>query len=208
MKFFDRFDKVYCINLKHRQDRKLSVLSECAKHQLGKIHFFEAINGKEIKNDYPISNGCVGLIASNIEIIKDAKLNNYNTIIILEDDCYFSEEMKNIDSYMDVLPENWDMFYLGGNHNVGWMGIQPPIKVNEKIVKLHHTFTTHFVAIRNNMFDILLEKLSHFDNPLDVIYTSIQKTHNVYCTSETIAKQINGYSDIENKIVNYSNLIK
>jgi hypothetical protein len=145
---------------------------------------------------------------SNIEILKEAKNNNYKTIVIMEDDCYFTDEIKNINSYMEMLPEDWDMLYLGGNHNVGWMGTPPPIKINEKIVKLHTTFTTHFVVIKNHMYDILLESLSKFNEPLDVIYTDIQKNYNVYCTSQTIAYQINGYSDIEKKYVNYHDMIK
>jgi hypothetical protein len=208
MKFFERFDKVYCINLKHRQDRKISILTQCKNHNLGEINFFEAYNGNEIKNPYNILNGAFGLILSNIDIIKEAKEKNYKSILVIEDDCYFTDEIKNIDSYLEMLPSDWDMFYLGGNHNIGWMGNEPPIKINEKIVKLHNTFTTHFVVINNTLYDILLEKLSNFDNPIDVIYTTIQKTHNVYCTSETIAKQINGYSDIENKVVNYHGMIK
>jgi hypothetical protein len=208
MKFFENFDKVYCINLKHRQDRKNNILTECEKHNLGKISFFDAYNGNEIKNPYGILNGALGLILSNIDIIKDAKEKNYKNIIILEDDCYFTDEIKNIDSYLEMLPSDWDMFYLGGNHNVGWVGTEPPVKVNEKIVKLHNTFTTHFVAINSTLYDILLERLSNFDDPIDVIYTTIQKTHNVYCTSEIIANQMTGYSDIENKVVDYHGIIK
>ena len=44
--------------------------------------------------------------------------------------------------------------------------------------------------------------------PIDVVYTGIQKLYNVYSTSNTIAKQLNGYSDIENRVVDYSQLIK
>lgn len=208
MSFFEMFDNVYCVNLKHRQDRKVNILSQCAKYKLGKVEFFEAINGNEIENKYPINNGNYGLILSNIKILEDAKKNNYKQILILEDDCYFTDEILNINTYIDMLPEDWDMFYLGGNHNVGWVGTLPPQYINDKIVKLHNTFTTHFVAIKNNMYDHLIEKLSNFDNPIDVIYTTIQKTHNVYCTSETIAKQLNGFSDIEKKYVDYHHMIK
>jgi glycosyl transferase family 25 len=207
MKLFDRFDKVYCVNLKHREDRKINILNECKKYDLGEFKFFEAFNGNKIPHNYKISNGNVGLIMSNIEIIKEAKNNNYKNILVIEDDCYFTDEIQNIDSYMNQLPNDWDMFYLGGNHNE-CAGTPPPIKINEKIVKLHHTFTTHFVVINSSIYDILLEKLSLFDNPIDVIYCDIQKIHNVYCTSETIAKQINGYSNIENRVVDYHWLIK
>jgi hypothetical protein len=86
--------------------------------------------------------------------------------------------------------------------------IEQDKKINEKIVKLHNTFTTHFVAINHNMYDVILERLLKFDNPIDVIYAGIQKNYNVYCTSTVIAKQLNGFSDIENKIIDYDWLIK
>lgn len=207
MKLFDRFDKVYCINLEHREDRKNHILSQCVKYDLGDLSFFKAINGNNIMNPYRIPNGCVGLILSNIEIIKQAKNNNYKSILILEDDCYFTNEVLNIDSYFDALPDDWDMMYVGGNHNTH-MGDLPPKKINEKIVKLHNTFTTHFIAINHNMYDVILERLSKFNSPIDVIYAGIQKTYNVYSTSKAIAKQLNGYSDIENKVINYDWLIK
>lgn len=207
MKLFDRFDKVYCINLEHREDRKNHILSECVKYDLGDLSFFNAINGHIIENPYKVSNGNFGLILTNIEIIKDAKNNNYKNILILEDDCYFTSEVLNIDTYFDALPDDWDMLYLGGNHNTH-VGNLPPKKINEKIVQLHSTLTTHFVAINNNMYDVILARLSKFDNPIDVVYTGIQKLYNVYSTYKTIAKQLNGYSDIENRVVDYSQLIK
>jgi hypothetical protein len=207
MKLFDRFDKVYCINLEHRQDRKINILSEIIKYDLGELSFFKAFNGNDFLNPYKIPNGCFGLILSNIEIIKEAKNNNYKNILILEDDCYFTSEVLNVDSYFDMLPDDWDMLYMGGNHNTH-MGEPLPKQINDKIVKLHNTFTTHFVAINHIMYDLILERLLKFDTAIDVMYAEIQKTHNVYSTSTAIAKQLNGYSDIENKVVDYTWLIK
>ena len=207
-KFFDNFDRVICINLPHRTDRKVSFLEQCEKYDLGKFEFFNAINGNDIKNNYSISNGCLGLILSNIEIIKKAKNDGLNNLLIMEDDCVFNKQIEVIDDYLKMLPNNWDMLYLGGNHNIGWLGTSEPKKINDKIMKLHFTFTTHFVLINSRIFDVLIERLSKFNEPLDVIYTSIQKDYNVYCTTEMIASQKEGYSDIENKFVNYSNLIK
>jgi glycosyl transferase family 25 len=206
--FFETFNKVYCINLKHREDRKINILEQCTKYKLGKIEFFEAIDGKNHSNKYNLLSGAIGLIMSNIVVLKDAKEKNYNKILILEDDCYFTDEINEIETYLNCLPDDWDMFYLGGNHQTGTTGVKPPIIVNKKIIKLTNTYTTHFVAIKNHMFDIILDKLEKFENPIDVLYSEIQKSHNVYCTSVNIAKQMNGYSDIENKFVDYHFLIK
>ena len=175
---------------------------------MGNFEFFNAINGHAMNNPFPISNGNFGLIQSNLEILKKAKDDNLKNIVIIEDDCIFNDNIKNINTYLQSLPDDWNMIYLGGNHNIGWNGTTEPVVINDKMVKLHFTFTTHFVAINSNIFDIVIEELSKFSNPIDVIYTTIQKNYNVYCTKELVATQQEGYSDIENKIVNYSNLIK
>lgn len=208
-KFFDSFDRVVCINLPSRSDRKLNFITQCKKYNLGNFEFFNAIDGNSLSNNhYPLLNGAYGLILSNIEILKNAKNDKLNNILIMEDDCVFSDEITKIDSYLEQLPSDWDMFYLGGNHNIGWGNTPPPYEVNEMIVKLHNTFTTHFVAINSKLFDVLIDELSTFSYPIDVIYTKIQKKYNVYCTKITITTQLEGFSNIENKFVNYSNVIK
>jgi hypothetical protein len=206
-KFFNYFDRAVCINLPSRPDRKLNFITQCEKYNLGNFDFFNAIDGNTLSNPNPISNGNFGLILSNIKILKKAKEDNLNSILIMEDDCDFNDKIINIDSYLDKLPDDWDMFYLGGNHNTWWGGSIPPYEINDKIIKLHNTFTTHFVVIKSKMFEILIEELSTFSNPIDVIYTKIQKKYNVYCTKDTIATQKEGFSNIENKYVDYSRFI-
>lgn len=207
-KLFDRFDKVYCINLPHRTDRRDNFISEVNKYDLGNFEFFDAYYGQKLLNPHNILPGNVGLIKTNIEILKKAIDENLNNIVIIEDDCVFTEEILNIDSYFEKLPDKWDMLYFGGNHNYHWGGAPKPIIVNEKVLKLVHTFTTHFVIINKNMFSVLIDKLSSYYQPIDVIYAEIQKKYNVYSFYPSIAKQSTGYSDIENRQINYDFLIK
>jgi hypothetical protein len=96
---------------------------------------------------------------------------------------------------------------MGGNHNVH-MGVNPPIVINEKIIKLHSTYSTHFVGLKYNVFDhveVLLERLVE---PLDVSYIRLQRIFNVYSFYPAIAKQIVDFSDIQNYITDYNWLIK
>jgi len=58
------------------------------------------------------------------------------------------------------------------------------------------------------MFSVLIEKLSSYSHPIDVIYAEIQKNYDVYSFYPSIAKQSTGYSDIENREINYDFLIK
>lgn len=207
-KLFDRFDKVYCINLPHRTDRRENFLSEVTKYDLGDFEFFNAYYGQKLPNLHNLPSGCVGLIQTNIDIIKKSIDNNYETIAILEDDCTFTDEVSRIDTYFNHLPNDWDMLYLGGNHNLHWSVAAKPIVINDKVIKLQHTFTTHFVGIKRNMFEIILSNIERFSEPIDVVYAELQKKYNIYSFYPSIAKQLAGYSDIEKKQINYDFLIK
>jgi hypothetical protein len=210
MRLFDRFDKVYCVNLDKRTDRLENFQKQVDKHNLGDYTRISAVDGKTLDlSDYSktLSCGELGLVLTNLQIIKEAKENNFEKILILEDDCTFEDEIINIQEYFDKLPFDWDMLYMGGNHNVH-IGVMPPNVINEKVCKLHTTYSTHFVGIKNTVYDHILLLLSHYKNPLDVSYVTLQKIFNVYSFYPAIAKQIVDFSDIQNSITDYNWLIK
>lgn len=210
MRLFDRFDKVYLINLDKRQDRLENFKKEVEKYDLGEFERFSAYDGDSIDlSTYSqnVNPGVIGLLMSNLKIIQESKKNNYKKILIIEDDCYFTNEVLEIDGYFKVLPEDWDLLYMGGNHNTHG-GYEPPLEINDKIIKLHHTYTTHFVGINETMFDIIESQLTNSVQPIDILYCSLQKKHNVYSFFPAIAQQLEGFSDIEKNNVNYEWLIK
>ena len=74
----DYFDKIYCINLKHRKDRWQESLIEFDRLNITHdVERFEAIESKP---------GIVGCTASHYKIVQDAKIKGYKNILILEDD--------------------------------------------------------------------------------------------------------------------------
>jgi hypothetical protein len=210
MKLFDRFDKVYCINLDKRPDRMEKFNNEVSKYDLGDFERVSAIDGEKLdisQFNTRLSRGELGLLMTNLNIIKTAKKNNYESILILEDDCCFTDEIKNIDEYFKYLPSDWDFLYMGGNHN-SHMNVNPPIIINDKVCKLHSTYTTHFVGIKNTIFDQIESILEKKNQPLDVLYTTLQKIFNAYCFYPAIATQIVDFSNIQNTITDYTWLIK
>lgn len=210
MKLFERFDKVYLINLDRRPDRLENFQQEVEKYDLGDYEKISAVDGQSLdisKYNTNLNPGEIGVILSNLQIINNAKSNNYKKILIIEDDCYFTEEVKNIEEYFMLLPDDWEMLYMGGNHNTH-MGIPPPIKVNQKIQKLHSSFSAHLVGIKSDMYDFIEKSLKNLKEPLDVSYARLQKSFNAYSFFPAIAKQKSDYSDIQNKKVDYNWLIK
>jgi hypothetical protein len=208
MKITDFFDKTFCINLDRRFDRWEECLIEFKKYGIEDVVRWSAIDGNNInKLGSCEKSSQTALILTNIDIIEDSIKNNLKNVLIMEDDIKFNDEVYNISEYFKYLPEDWDMVYFGGNHN-SHMGVNPPLIINEKVCKLHYTFTTHCVGINGKSFNTIINKLKEFNNPLDVIYTDLQRSLNVYCFYPLIATQRISYSDIENKVVNYSWLIK
>ena len=129
------FDKIYCINLDRRKDRWDETVNELNKWGLlNQVERYSAIDGSDIVGEYPISLGNVGLIETNIKIINEAKEKNYDNILILEDDVEFTKNIDLFTDYYNQLPKDYDMVWLGGNHNLH-MG-KLVNKINNKIIKL------------------------------------------------------------------------
>lgn len=209
MKLFERFDESYLINLSKRHDRLNKFDNEVIKYDLGDYSKFVAIDGNKVKEKYNtiLLPGELGVILSNIEVLKDATKKGHKKILIMEDDCYFSDEVRSIDKFFEKLPSDWDMLYFGGNHNTH-IGEKKPKIINDKVLKLHNTYSAHFVVIKSDIFEQLIFLLSMYNKQLDVVYSEIQKTHNVYCFYPAIAKQRKDFSDIQNKEMDYNWLIK
>ena len=196
------FDKIYCINLNLREDRCNETLEELKKWGLSdSVSRYSAIDGNTLNNDTVINNGELGILTTHINIITEAKENNYNNILILEDDIEFTKEIENIDEYMSLVPSDWDMLYFGGNHN---KHIGKEINLlNEKIIKLNETYGIHCVVINNTVYDLILNLITKRNKPIDVYYADIQKSYNCYGFNPSIALQRESFSDIQNKNVNY-----
>jgi len=199
---FDFFDEIYCINLDHRIDRW-----EHAQNEFEKLGIKDrVIRFSAIKHN----DGRIGLIKSNLEIIKIAKSKKLNNVLIFEDDVQFIWKNKPIDilnKSIEQLPDDkWNMFYLGANTH------QKLIKTNkENLVILKNAFATHSICFNKNTFDYYikyaekLNKITNINDVLDVwISKNIQEKGIVFMTNPLLTTQMESFSDIEGRKVNYS----
>jgi len=88
------------INLKTRPEKR-AYMEKQLQGQNIKYEFFSAEKHKDPKR---------GCLESHISVIKNAIKNNEKYILIMEDDCKYIKGF----GYMEKLPDNWDMIYLGG----------------------------------------------------------------------------------------------
>ncbi len=200
------FDKAYCINLKRRQDRWKKCLMEFKKHNLDDIERYQAIDGKlydwsSTTYNKNLLKGELGILETHINIITEAVENGYSSIVILEDDVYFTPEIAKLEEYLNDVPEDWDMIHLGGNHTYGNI----PDMITDKIMRLNNTFATEGVIIRNTLFQTILEITKNREHQIDKYYSILQKTNNIYGCYPNITLQKIDYSDIQNKVVDYFN---
>ncbi len=209
------FDHIYCLNLVRRPDRKAHAQAQFDKYGI-EVEWWNAVDGKEVHSQYttPLNAGELGIVLSNIAILKDAKEKGYKTIAVIEDDIVLGSELNDIDSYFAALPEDWKAIYMSGNHNTHNTAfyVAPPQVINERVVKMHFTYSTHFVGIKAELFDVIIHELEKYNHQLDVVYKHLQGQYNWYCfksvTSEPLAQQMISFSDITNKEENYNWLIK
>lgn len=207
MKLFDKVDKTFLINLKKRKDRLDHFIQQVNVHDLGNFEIFEAIDGSlMIENNLRLNKGELGLVHSTIKILEESLDKKYKKILIIEDDCLFNENINEIDTYLDKLPNDWDFVYFGGNHNIHVNSPYPKI-VNDKIVKVHNTFATHCIMIHERIIEILINELKKFEYPVDIVYQKLQDKYNFYCFNPLVATQMIGFSDIQNTNVNYTRII-
>lgn len=200
MNSFDYFDEIYCINLDERTDRWEHAQEEFRKAGiLDRVIRFSAIRD---------ADGRLGVIKSNLTIIKIAKEKKLKNVLIFEDDVQFI-----VDNPQDVLAKTiqqignikWHLFYLGANTH------QKLTKFKPNLILLKNAFAVHSMAYSELMYDVLINKydklkvISTYDDILDVFLArKIQEKYICLMTNPMMTTQMNSYSDIENRIVDYS----
>lgn len=211
-------DEVYYINLNRRHDRREYIDEHLLLNEI-KAKRFEGIEPDEqymkdyfeLRKDLPehdqnLAKARLGCTLSHLEIIKEAKEQNYDSVLILEDDCKF---VKNPHIALDKafndlkhLPE-CGMLYLGSNNLGGITQLTP------NIGKLNGSYTTHAYIVFKNMYDTILDFDFTTYKVIDEYYMNLCRDtrFNVYTVTPIAATQKVSYSDIEGKDVNYEDMI-
>lgn len=205
----EHFDKTYCINMDKRPDRWEKVSKTFSDLGIEDVHRYSGVDGStlDLENmNYKKSllAGELGILETHLNLIKEAKEEGLEKILIMEDDVCFTDEISKFDEYLSAVPEDWDLLFVGGNHVYG----QPPVKVNDKVLKLNHTVAIHCLAVKNTVFDTIIAMAKRRQKQIDAYYADIQKGYNAYAFTPNMALQYEDFSDIQNRRVNYDNFLK
>jgi len=193
------FDKVFYINLDHREDRKEQIENELKKMGIDNFERFPAV-----KHDYPPA----GCNLSHLNVLKIAKEKNYRSIIILEDDFEFLVSKEEFWKHMDLIKNmDYDIIMLSYN-------LMNQEDFNDDLFKVIEAQTTSGYLINNTFYDALIQNLEeatpkliethdHGTYLIDQSWKRLQPQSKWYAFKTRIGKQRKSHSDLGGQVVNY-----
>lgn len=214
--------KGYFINLEHRKDRLEQITHELNRTGI-QAERFDAYNLTQEQCDEiggirwqgesewrnKLIKGQYSCTSSHLEIIKLAKQQNLDKVLILEDDCQFEQDINIKMIVNEVFKElkdknmEWDMLFLGANL------IIPPTKtLSPNLIKMNGAYCAHAYYVNKNFYDKILEFSFDRYYTIDVYYNELMRHSNVYCIKPLLAVQQQSHSDIEGYKVNYEEVIR
>ena len=195
----------FYINLKHDESRKNHM-----ENLKNKYDFFKKIQREEAVYH---KNGAVGCYLSHINCLKKLENIESDYFLILEDDfCIlnennFNEFIENFNSIKDN--NNWSMIILTPRGSI----LKTNILNNFNRIKDNQTSTGYiikksFIKHLLQIFIVGVQKLAKGGNKyiyaLDQYWKPVQLNTNFIYFNKIFAGQLEGYSNIEKKMINYN----
>lgn len=205
----NNFDKIYYINLDHRKDRLGHITKELSKTNIP-LHKIERISG--IYNKDMGILGCAKSHCLALEtFLKSPETNKY--CVIFEDDFLFTEEQDKINNLINrVFNElkSFDVLMLSANIlNSQNTNLDFILKIIDAQTLSGYAVSRQFAPtlLKNYRDSIrLLEGIGYKHHPycFDIYMKQLQPYTRWFCLNPRIGKQIESYSDIENRVVDYN----
>ena len=207
IKCLDDIKNAFYINLEHRTDRKEHVEKELNNIGIKPTRF----------NAIKMANGAIGCSLSHLKILEDAKKNQLDHILIVEDDITFlnpSLFKTQINKFFELHNNKWDVIQFAGNN-------MPPFEIiDDTCVKVSRCQTTTGYLVNGHFINILISNikmgLTHLINSptetfkyaIDKFWFVLQNNSNWYLITPLTVIQCEGYSDIEKRVTNYQELMQ
>lgn len=196
----------YYINLTERPDRKVQIIQELEK--IG-------INNPERFNAIKCTSGAIGCSMSHLKCLENAKQQNWDHVLIVEDDITFLNPQLFVTNFNKFLNncKNWDVVLIAGNN------IPPYQIIDDTYVKISRCQCAAGYFVKNAYFDILIENIKvglhhlikeptkHILYAIDKYWFNLQLQDNWFLITPLTVVQREGYSNIEKKHTNYINLM-
>jgi glycosyl transferase family 25 len=203
--------KIFYINLDERTDRKDSFEKHMKKYDL-EFERFSAIKDKF---------GAFGCAKSHLSVLKNAKNNNLENVIIMEDDIAFNIPPEMLDEKLKLIFNNnldFDVFHLSYRYR-----ISDDVSGIDYLKKLSYCHYCSCYIINKKCYDEIIDcweksliLLSPENSDLglewhqktqrfscDIAYIPLLRKKKWYCFDKPVCVQLNGQSDIVNVYINH-----
>ena len=206
IKSMNDIKNVIYINLESRPDRKEHVEKQLSTIGLQKIQRFNAVR---------MTNGALGCSLSHLKCLQIAKANNWDHVLICEDDIQFLDPplfIKQLNGFLENM-ESWDVVLLAGNN------MRPYKIANEYSVKVSWSQTTTGYIVKKHYYDKLIENYitgikhlylephHHSLYAIDQFWTRLQEKDDWFLITPLTVVQRADYSDVEKKQTNYKRVM-
>ena len=197
----------FYINLDHRTDRKEHVTNQLTN--LG-LHGFERFNAIKMEN------GAVGCSMSHLKILQTAFQNNWDHVLIVEDDITFLDLdlfKANFETFLQRNGNNWDVILLAGNN------MPPYDTIDDVCIKVKRCQTTtgylvngHYIKklmenVKMGLTQLMYKPASHAMYAIDKFWFLLQAVDKWYLIVPPTVVQREDYSDIEKRQTNYQKIM-
>lgn len=195
----------FYINLESRPDRKAHV-----EQQLTNLGLENAV---QRFNAIKLPNGALGCSMSHLKCIETAKENNWQHVLIVEDDILFLDPslfIQQMNIFLERHNNHFDVVLIAGNN-------MPPYKhVDETCVQVFQCQTTTGYLVMNHYYDTLIANLRegitnlvkepsrHALYAIDKYWFHLQKKDKWFLIIPLTVVQREDYSDIERRQTNYT----
>ena len=203
----DDIKNAFYINLEHRTDRKEHVKNELNNIGIKSTRF----------NAIKMTNGAIGCSLSHLKLLEDAKKNQLDHILIVEDDITFLDPSlfkTQINKFFELHNNKWDVILFAGNN-------MPPFEIiDDTCVKVSRCQTTTGYLVNGHYINVLISNikmgLTHLINSptetvkyaIDKFWFVLQNNSKWYLITPLTVVQREDYSDIEKRVTNYQELMQ
>jgi len=206
MKSIRDIKHVFYINLESRPDRKTYVENQLKQIGITCANRFNAIK---------LPNGALGCSMSHLKCLEIARTNNWDHVLIVEDDITFLNPtlfVKQMNEFL-AIHKVWDVTLIGGNN------MPPYKKVDDTCIKVSKCQTTTGYIVKSHYYDILIqnyregiqkllrEPQNHRFYAIDKYWFQLQEKNLWYLIIPLSVSQKDDYSDIEKKKTNYHHVM-
>jgi glycosyl transferase family 25 len=194
-------EHAFYINLESRTDRKQHVEKQLSNIGICATRF----------NAIRLNNGAIGCSMSHLKCLEIAKQNNWEHVLIVEDDILFlkPELFKNQINKFFKNHSDFDVLLIAGNN------MPPYQKMDDSCVKVCRCQTTTGYIVKKHYYDTLIANIREgiqklMKNPeqhalyaIDKYWFKLQEKDNWYLITPLTVIQREDYSDIEKRNTNY-----